>query len=142
VRDDKPIEELPEALVEALKAADRPLPMITARVDREVAAMARRHFAARRRAVVPRVAWPAVAASVLAAILILQWPVQRGPARDEIYADVDGSGRIDIADVLALARTKPPGARTEAELDAFARRIVSLSHDLAHDLADDRGDAS
>ena len=47
--------------------------------------------------------------------------------RDErsLYADVDGSGRIDIADVLALARADGPDV-TQADLDAFAMRVVSL----------------
>lgn len=127
MRDDEPIEELPRSLVEELRAADRPLPMITARVDREMAAMARAHFAGRRRpARASRSAWTAVAASVLLAVLVLQWPLPAPEQQGGFYADVDGSGRIDIADVLAAARSQPPDERSRAKLDAFAYRIVSL----------------
>jgi hypothetical protein len=123
VSDNEFFDELPPSLVDGLKAADRPLPMITARVDREVAAMARAQFAARRRPARLRpAALAAIAASVLVAVLLVQ---RQAPAPDDgsLYADLDRSGRIDIADVLAAARTRkvsPP------ELDAFAYRVVSL----------------
>jgi hypothetical protein len=122
-------EDLPQPLIEALKAADRPVPMITARVDREISEMARRHFSVRRQpAGVPRTAWAAMAA-IAATVLIVAFVVQLqppGPGQAALYADIDRSGRIDIADVLALARAQGPGERSQAELDAFASRIVSL----------------
>lgn len=122
----EPFEELPQFLVEELKSADRPVPTITARVDREISEMARTHFASRQRPVpTRRPAWVAVAATVLIAVLVLQLRVPE-PDRSSVYADIDRSGRIDIADVLALARTQPPGERSRAELDAFAYRVVSL----------------
>jgi len=117
-------EDLPQPLIEALKSADRPVAMITARVDREVSEMARSHFSARRQPTrVPRPAWAAMAATVLIAVIVVQL---QPPDQSTLYTDVDRSGRIDIADVLALARAQGPGERSQAELDAFASRIVSL----------------
>jgi len=117
-------EDLPQPLIEALKSADRPVAMITARVDREVSEMARSHFSARRQPTrVPRPAWAAMAATVLIAVIVVQL---QPPDQSTLYTDVDRSGRIDIADVLALARAQGPGERSQSELDAFASRIVSL----------------
>lgn len=128
--EDEQPDDLPRALVDELESADRPMPLITARVDREIAAQARSHFAARRQpARVPRSAWAAMAATaatVLLAVLMLQSRAPLPPASDDVYADVDGSGRVDIADVLALARAREAGERSRAELDAFAMRIVTL----------------
>jgi hypothetical protein len=119
-------EDLPQPLIEALKSANRPVPMITARVDREISEMARRHFSVRRQpARVPRRAWAAMAATVLIVVFVVQLQ-SPGPDQAVLYADIDRSGRIDIADVLALARAQGPGERSQAELDAFALRIVSL----------------
>lgn len=121
--DNENFEDLPQSLVDELKAADRPLPMITARVDREIEAAARAHFAARRRpAPLRRSGWAALAASVLVAILVLQ---RQAPAPDEaaLYGDLDGSGQVNIADVLAAARTRNA---SPSELDAFAYRVVAL----------------
>ncbi len=69
-------------------------------------------------------AWAAAAAS---AVLAVGLTTSYLPDRDRgpIYADIDGSGQIDIADVLALAREGVP----QAELDAFARRVVALDRD-------------
>jgi hypothetical protein len=121
----KGFDDLPQSLIKGLKSADRPVPVITVRVDREISGMAQRHFAGRRRPVRVRPVWAAIAATVLIAVLVLQL---RGPTPepDALYADVDRSGRIDIADVLAAARAQPPGERSQAQLDAFAYRIVSL----------------
>jgi hypothetical protein len=122
-------EDLPQPLIEALKSAHRPVPMITARVDREISEMARRHFSVLRRPTrVPRPAWTAMvamAATVLIAVFVVQLQPPN-PDQSALYTDIDRSGRIDIADVLALARAQEPGERSQAELDAFASRIVSL----------------
>lgn len=120
-------ENLPSRLIDAMKSADRPVPLITARVDREMTAQARTHFAARRQAR-PRVrpAWLAVAASLVVAVIVVQVQDGGAPDGDAVYADVDQSGRIDIADVLALARSADAGMQSQASLDAFAMRIVSL----------------
>ena len=122
--DNETFEDLPQSLIDELKAADRPLPMITARVDREIRAAARAHFAARRRpAGLRRSGWAALAASVLVAVLVLQ---RQAPVPDEgtLYGDLDRSGQVDIADVLVAART---GNASRSELDAFAYRVVALA---------------
>ena len=115
-------DRLPEALIDELKRRDRAADVITSRVDRSVAAAARAHFgeSPARRVQNPG-AWIAAAAcAVLAVGLSTTRLSERGAAPE--YADVDGSGRIDIADVLALAREGVP----QAELDAFALRVVTL----------------
>lgn len=119
-------EDLAEELITALKAADEAPLVITARVDRALAHRATAHFRGRRSTWRRQGGWVALAASVaLAAALVVQ--VGSAVFREEtsLYADVDGSGRIDIADVLAVARTEGSGV-TQAELDAFAMRVVSL----------------
>lgn len=125
--EEEQFEDLPQSLIEGLKSADRPMPMITARVDREISQMARTHFSMRRQpARLPRPAWAAIAATLLITILVAHWQVPPGPEQSAIYADIDRSGRIDIADVLALARSQESGERSQADLDAFAFRVVSL----------------
>ena len=104
-------ERLPKALVEALKRIDRAPEAITARADHAVSNAARIHFAARR---TPRWqrqgAWGAAAACALLIVtLATSRLTDRGNA--PIYADIDGSGRIDIADVLALARSRSMSIR-------------------------------
>ncbi len=120
---DRQDDDLPQALRDALRAADRAPPTITAAVDRAIARGAEVQFGARRwRA--PG-AWAAAACAVLAVALLL------APRPDEpgTYRDVDGSGRIDIADVLALARRSE--APSQADLDAFAMRVVALGPENA-----------
>ena len=121
--------QIPESLIEELEAQDRPLPLITARADRAVADMAQSQFSMRQPAVRrTRPAWYAAAAAAAVALLVF---VPQRPNVDVVsdqpalYADVDGSGRVDIADVWSLARQR--GTASQAELDAFAMRIVSLS---------------
>ena len=120
-----PDDQLPEALIDELKRRDRAPDVITSRVDRSVAVALRAHFGAAR---APRWrnpgAWAAAAACAVVAVgLSTSYLSERGGA--PIYRDVDGSGRIDIADVLALAREGVP----QTELDAFALRIVALDRD-------------
>ena len=120
-----PEDQLPEALIDELKRRDRALDVITSRVDRMLAAAVRAHFGVSRK---PRWqnpgAWAAAAAcAVVAAGLSTSYLSERGGV--PIYRDIDGSGQIDIADVLALAREGVP----RAELDAFALRVVALDRD-------------
>ena len=121
----EPDDHLPQPLIDELKRLDRAPDVITARVDRTVAAAARDHFSARG---FPRWrrhgAWGAVAACAVltAALTIGRDALDRDPA---LYSDVDGSGRIDIADVLALARSE--SGVDQADLDAFAWRVVALN---------------
>ena len=121
--DNDDLPELPDELVEALK--EEPAPLITSRVDRHIEAQSRRAFKSRK-AVKPRrkhrvTRWAAIAASVVAAIIVIG--DMRKPRT--LYADHDNSGQIDIADVLAVTRE----GYDEAQLDAFAMRIVSLDED-------------
>ena len=105
--DEELLDSLPESLVDALKQADKPVPMITARADHAIRAMAEEQFRGRatpRR--MPRPAWVAIAASLLVAVLVVQNQESPAPESTGIYADVDGSGRIDIADVLQAARNR------------------------------------
>ena len=121
------LEGLPDELVAELKKADKTGPLITAKVDRSIARLAHEQFESRpekRRRVAP--AWYAVAATVLLAVLVLPLTSRFGTMDDGLYADVDNSGQIDIADVLTLAR-RGDGEVTQAELDAFAMRVVSLT---------------
>lgn len=125
--------EVPEALVARLKAADRAPPLITAQVDRRVLADAKAQFARRRpvwRQRAPRPVWAALAASLVLGLFIV-WDRPQPPSGPAVpvYADVDGSGHIDIADVLALARASGTDAASQAELDAFARQVVALGRD-------------
>jgi hypothetical protein len=125
--DDDNREQLPQAFIDRLKAQDRPVPLITSRIDREILQMAEKQFGRRRPERIGRPAWAAIAATVLIALFVAQF---RGPQVIEpgpVYADIDQSGHIDIADVLALARTQPAAQLSQAELDAFAMRIVSLA---------------
>ena len=127
--DEEQFEDLPQSLIEGLKTAGRAVPVITARVDRDISQMSLAHFSARRQPIrKARSAWTAIAATaatVLIAVLVTQVPNSRD--QDALYTDVDRSGRIDIADVLALARAKEPRKHSKSELDAFAARIVSLA---------------
>ena len=123
--DENQFDDLPAALVEALKREDEALPVITAQVDRRMAELAREQFANRKApSAIPKTAWMGVAAALAVAVVGLQlWqPAIRD--RHDIYADVDGSGQIDIADVLAIARRE---SLSQAEIDAFANRIVALN---------------
>ena len=121
------LENLPDELVAELKKADKPGSLITAKVDRSIANLAREQFESRpekRRRVAP--AWYAVAATVVLAVLVLPLTNRLGTSDDGLYADVDNSGQIDIADVLTLAR-RNTGEVSQAELDAFAMKIVTLA---------------
>ena len=121
-------ERLPEALVDELKRIDQAPEVITSRVDRSLTSMAHDQFAPRR---IPRwqpqSAWRAAAAACVLVVVLFTtnhlWEQDDTP----IYADVDGSGQIDIADVLALARAED--GVNQADIDAFAYRLVALDRD-------------
>ena len=120
-------EDLPANLVAALKRTDQPVALITSKVDRQISQMARAQFSRRRQPVWrSRPAWAAIAATVMITAIVFDSRPPFSGDKNPIYADIDGSGRIDIADVLALARTRDSGEISQAEIDAFARQIVSL----------------
>ena len=120
---DEQDEQLPSALIDELKRIDRAPAVITSRVDRSLSTMARAHFSSRQIRRWRQPAWAAAAACVLFAALFTTSRLDdRGDT--SIYADIDGSGEIDIADVLALARTQQ--GIDQDDLDAFAFRLVAL----------------
>ena len=120
-------EELPDELVATLKAADRQVSLIGSRVDREIAQQAAAHFAGRRsRARFGPPAWAAIAATVLVGLFLAQLDQPMLERATPVYGDIDGSGQVDIADVLQLARSRENDASAQGEIDAFAYRIVSL----------------
>ena len=127
--DDKPeLDELPDALIDALRHADRAPPLITTSVDRQVSQAARAQF--RSREPVPRWQLPAtgaVAAGLLIAALVAMFETPSISDTVPVYADVDQSGRIDIADVMAYARKSGSEPGAEARIRSFAARIVSLN---------------
>ena len=128
--DDKNLEDLPAELVAQLRAADESPALIAAKVDRSIARLASEHFELRSVTVQKRSpVWFAIAASVLLAVLILPVARQVDDGVLVLYQDVDRSGQIDIADVLALARD---GRRSisAAELDEFAMQVVSLHEEV------------
>jgi len=120
-------DRIPDSLIAELRKADEPDPLITAKVDRMVAHLAREQFSTRhstRRQIAP--GWLAVAATMVLAVFLFQTLDKPEIDATKIYADVDNSGQIDIADVLALARRNGQEI-SQAELDAFAMRVVSLA---------------
>ena len=116
-------EELPEALIEALRSADEAVPLITARVDREVLKMARDQFAGRKPAWRRRPAWAAVAATILIAIFV----VQLDQPMQQVNLSMQAARPSDISDVLKLARERAGDPAAQVEIDALAMRVVSLS---------------
>ena len=122
---------LPPAIVSRLRRLDRSQPIVDPRTDRAVLESARRYFAARpvpARARRARWALPlgAVAAMLLAAVLVRPLVFDGSPAARD---DVDGSGQVDILDVLALARMRAAGDAagvTEARIEELAYRIVAI----------------
>ena len=119
-RDENEFDDLPEALIQELRASDESVPLITARVDREVLKMAREQFGTRR-PVWRKPAWAAAAAAVVLALFIVPQPYQR----DAML--VEAPRQPDISDVLRLAREAQGTPGAQAEIDALAYRVVSLS---------------
>jgi hypothetical protein len=123
-------ETLPPAMISRLRALDRAQPIVDPRTDRAVLEAARTYFAARpaaTRARRPRWAVPlGAAAAVLLAAVLMRPLVFQPPSAD----DVDGSGSVDVLDVLALARMRAAGGDasgiSEARIEDLAYRIVAL----------------
>lgn len=125
-------DQLPEAIVERLRARDTRVSMLTPAADRAIREAARARFAPRRPATAPRRRWlyPAAAAAAVALVaLMLSRPFEETQTVAPALADdVDGSGRVDILDAFALARARAadPGAVSQGRIDALTDRIVSL----------------
>src|SRR5688572_19655507 len=123
-------ETLPPAIANRLRRLDRAEPIFDPRTDRVVLEAARSYFAARPAAAPARRSRWAVplgaAAAVLLAAVLVRPLVFRTPSAD----DVDGSGRVDMLDVLALARMRAAGGDasgiTDTRIEELAYRIVAL----------------
>jgi len=125
LHDENQIDDMSAELIERLRRVDRPLPVVTTRVDRELRHQAEMHFRGRDSGAARwyRVGWAAAAAVVLAiAVLQLRGPGAGEPAM--ATSDFDGSGQVDIADVLFYARMH--GSGEQPAIDALAMRIVAL----------------
>jgi len=123
-------ETLPPAIASRLRRLDRAEAILDTRTDGAVLEAARSYFAARPAAARARRARWAVplgaAAAVLLAAVLVRPIVFHTPSAD----DVDGSGRVDVLDVLALARMRAAGGDasgiTDARIEELAYRIVAL----------------
>ena len=122
-------ETLPPAIASRLRRLDRAEAIFDPRTDRAVLEAASAYFAARpaaARARRPRWAVPLGAAAAVLLAAVLMRPLVFAPSAD----DVDGSGRVDVLDVLALARMRAAAGDatgiTEARIEELAYRIVAL----------------
>jgi hypothetical protein len=117
-------------MISRLRALDRAEAIVDPRTDRAVLEAARTYFHGRPAAAHarrPRWAVPlGAAAAVLLAAVLMRPLVFQPPSAD----DVDGSGSIDVLDVLALARMRAAAGDasgiTEARIEELAYRIVAL----------------
>ena len=125
-------DQLPDAIVARLKARDRSLALLTPAVDRAVETAAREQFAPRRSRTAAAQGWrytaAAAAAVALIAVFIAQPFAPDEALRPRLADDVDGSGRVDVLDAFALARSREidPGAVSQSRIDALLAGIVSL----------------
>jgi hypothetical protein len=131
--------DLPRRIAERLAAREGTVAVVTPHVDAAIARSAAEHFAGRpgrgRFAAPPRRlrhlprrwAVTAAAAAVLVALLVVR-PVGELGRAPLVADDFDGSGRVDILDAFALARSRAadPARISQADIDALATRIVSL----------------
>ena len=121
---------LPPAIASRLRALDRAQPIVDPRTDRAVLEAASKYFAARPATARARpLRWTlplGAAAAVLLAAVLMRPLVFDAPSAD----DVDGSGSVDVLDVLALARMRAArgdaSGITEARVEELAYRIVAL----------------
>lgn len=75
-----------------------------------------------------RLSYAAAAAVALVAFFIVRPFDQNGLAPVPLANDIDGSGRVDILDAFALARTRAsdPGSVSDERIDELLRQVVSL----------------
>ncbi len=123
-------DELPSNILRALRESERGITTITPQVDRAILDLAGEHFKGREaglRKIANSPWWLAAAASVVVALVLFTAQKPEPVRAESVYADADGSGKIDIADVLYLARKNDNRRPSQAQLDAFAFRLVALS---------------
>ena len=123
-------ETLPPAIASRLRRLDRAEAILDPRTDGAVLEAARSYFAARPAAARARRARWAVPLGAAAAVLLAAVLVRPIVFHTSSADDVDGSGRVDVLDVLALARMRAAGGDasgiTDARIEELAYRIVAL----------------
>jgi hypothetical protein len=124
-------DELPDELRQAFRGHQRAVSVLTPAVDRAVLSQAEQHFSSRPSSQKSRLAapaWVAIAASLVLAVFVVSNQETTTPlatsASMPLHADHDQSGQVDIADVLALARSANPPSQDE--LASFAQSLVML----------------
>jgi hypothetical protein len=126
--EDQEIEPQDDRLAKHLRALGRPPMTVPQSVDDAILAAARARLA-RKRASERTAAWAAAATVVLAMGLAVLPPIARRqaaapPATSALNMDVNGDGRVDILDALALARYVEAGAPYRAEWDLNRNGIL------------------
>ncbi len=131
-QENEDLNELPETIIDRLRGDERSISIISPKIDQIILAKARSQFENRHQArsrTLARPAWVAIAASVALAILVMNnFNFTRSPVPGNID-DVDNSGRVDIVDVLTLARLREqnPAAVSQAQIEALMMQVVSLT---------------
>lgn len=131
-RENEQLNELPETIIDRLRGEDASISVISPKIDQIILAKARSQFENREQAgsrPLARPAWVAIAASVVLAILVMNnFNFTRSPLPGNID-DVDHSGRVDIVDVLTLARLRErnQAAISQAQIEALMMQVVSLT---------------
>ena len=131
-------EQLPAALIAELRRADSEVRVISSRIDRDVLKAADEQFSSRPPGQKPRLAapvWAAMAASLVLAFVFVAGDFQKSADMAEsaslrntgIHSDLDGSGSVDIADVLLAAKMAGDDEVSRQQVEQFARRIVKLA---------------
>ncbi len=131
-RENENREQLPETIIDRLRGEDASISIISPKIDQLILAEAKAQFADREQAgsrTYAKPAWVALAASVVLAVFVMNnLNITRSPVPTNID-DVDNSGRVDILDVLSLARTRErnPAAVSQAKIETLMMQVVSLS---------------
>lgn len=132
-QDSEHFDQLPDAIVDRLRADERAVSLLTPAIDREIGERARALFAPRqsrppaRRWRAPAAVAAAAAVALVALFIARPFGVERMESV-RLSDDIDGSGQVDILDAFALARARrdDPDAVSQQRIDALAERIVSL----------------
>ena len=112
-------DQIPEALIAALREADKARLLIPPELDAAILERARANIARDRRRITP---WLAAAAALMIAAIVMFTPARK--AREDVNRD----GRVDIRDALVLARKIADGKAQGSVWD--------INHDGRVDQAD------